>query len=302
MSVRVEVELPVWLAVGAGAGVVLFFSGFRAWRRLRLIEDTPTSRVRSLPMGRVEVQGRTAGKAELEAPLTGTPCVYYRYRIEQEVRSNRRRSWRTLAKGDSSAWGFHLEDETGRVLVDPAGAEVDIGHDWRETDPPLSTSLLQVLGRHGIDPHGLVFRKRLRFTEWRLAAGDPVYVLGVAQERPGLANERRRRIAEKLAAWKRDPDAMAHFDADRDGSVDAEEWEVVRRLAVEQVALEGEDDRVCVAADPHGDAPFYVSDREEGRVLSRHRWRAFGGIWGGAALALGCSAGLLERLGLLGRF
>jgi hypothetical protein len=68
------------------------------------------------------------------------------------------------------------------------------------------------------------------------------------------------------------------------------------------VALEGEDDRVCVAADPHGDAPFYVSDREEGRVLSRHRWRAFGGIWGGAALALGCSAGLLERLGLLGRF
>jgi hypothetical protein len=297
-----DLEASAWLAGGIVGGLVLFGAGFRAWRRLRLIEDTPTSRVRSMALGRVELAGRALGKADLEAPFTGAPCVYYRYRIEQEVRSNKRRSWRTVARGDSSAWGFYLEDDTGRVLVDPAGAEVDLSHDWKETNPELAPRLLAALARDGVDPEGWLFRKKLRFTEWHIAPGDPLYVLGVAQERPGLAGERRRRIAEKLAALKRDPEAMAHLDVDGDGRVDADEWEVARRLVVQEITTEALDDRVVVAAAPQGESPFYVTDRGEDRVRSRHRWRAIGGIYGGGALALGCGAGLLHQFGLLGRF
>ena len=132
--------------------------------------------------------------------------------------------------------------------------------------------------------------------------GVELFVLGVAQERPGLAAERRRRIAEKLAAWKRDPEAMAHLDTDGDGRVDAEEWEVARRLVVQEVSLAVVDDRVVIGAAPHGESPFYVTDRGEERVRSRHRWRAVGGIYGGGALVLGCAAGLLHQFGLLGRF
>lgn len=295
-------ETTAGLAGGALGGLVLFGRGFRAWRRLRLIEDTPTSRVRSLALGPVELCGRALGKADLEAPFTGTPCVYYRYRIEQEVRRGRHRSWRTLARGDSAAWGFLLEDETGSVLVDPAGAEMDLAHDWRETDPALAPRLLAALAREDIDPHGWLFRKRLRFTEWHVAPGDPLYVLGVAQERPGIAGERRRRIAEKLAALKRDPEAMAHLDANGDGGVDAEEWEVARRLVVQEMTLAAVEDRVVIAAAANGEAPFYITDRGEPQVRSRQRWRSLAGIYGGAALALGCGAGLLHIFGPFGRF
>jgi hypothetical protein len=297
-----DMDASVAMGVGAGAGLVAFVHGFRAWRRLRLIEDTPTARVRSMALGRVELQGRAGARVELEAPLTGLPCVFFRYEIDEERRSGRRRSWTTIARGDSNAEGFYLADETGRVLVDPTGAELQLDCDWHATDPTLGPRLVQALDRHGIAPDGWLFRKRLRFREWRIATGDPLYVLGVAQPRPGLAEERRAKITGRLTALKGDAAAMAELDADRDGRVDGDEWEVARRRVVEAVAGERDADRVVVGAAPDRESPFFVSDRPEARVLSRHRLEAFAGVFGGAALTLACGALLLDRFGRLGRF
>lgn len=288
------------LAVGLGGGVFLFFYGFRKWRHLRLIQDTPTSRVRSMALGRVELHGRAQGKGELAAPFTGVACVWYRYQIEQEVRGRHGRSWRTLDQGSSEAWPFYLEDDTGRVLVDPEGAQVDVPRDYRSIDPALTGPIGGFLNERGIDPDTFFgFRKKLRFSEWHIAPGEQVYVLGVARERGGLVHERRVRIAEKLAALKSDPEAMAHFDSDGDGRVSAEEWEVARRLTVNEVEGRGFEDRVVVTRGEHGNTPFYISDRDEKEVAKRHAWRAAGGVFGGAALALTCLGGLLHRLGAL---
>jgi hypothetical protein len=297
-----HMDASVAMGFGAGAGLLAFAHGFRAWRRLRLIEDTPTARVRSMALGRVELQGRAGARVELEAPLTGLPCVFFRYEIDEERRSGRQRRWTTVARGDSNAEGFYLVDETGRVLVDPAGADLQLDCDWRATNPTLGPRLEQVLGRHGIAPGGWLFSRRLRFREWRITAGDPLYVLGVAQPRPGLAEERRAKITARLAALKSDPTAMAALDADGDGRVDGDEWEVARRRAVEDVERERDPDRVVVAAAPNRESPFLVSDRPEARVLSRHRLEALAGVFGGAALTLACGALLLDRFGRLGRF
>jgi hypothetical protein len=58
---------------------------------------------------------------------------------------------------------------------------------------------------------------------------------------------------------------------------------------------------VVVAADAHGATPFLIADRDERSLLRARRWRALGGVVGGALLSLFCWAGLLHRLGLLGR-
>jgi hypothetical protein len=292
----------VAMLAGAGAGLVSFVHGFRAWRRLRLIEDTPTAKVRSMALGRVEIEGRAEARAELEAPLTGSACVFFRYEIEEERRSGRHRRWTTVARGDSNAQGFYLADETGRVLVDPTGAELALDCDWSETNPEIGPALARTLARHGLASEGWLFSRRRRFREWRIAAGDPLYVLGVAQARPGLAEERRAKITQRLAALKGDPAALAALDADGDGRVDGDEWEVARRGAVEAVDRERVEDRVVVAAARNGESPFLVSDRHEALLLSRHRLEAFAGVFGGAALALTCGALLLDRFGRLGRF
>jgi len=294
---------PRWslvLAFGLGAGVFLFVRGFSAWRHMRLVEDTPTSRIRSMALGRVEVRGRAEGKGPLEAPLTGRPCVWYRWRIEEEVNSNRQRRWRTLEQGSSDAWPFYVEDDTGRVLVDPQGARIEAAHDLSRVDPPLAGPLGAFVQERGIRTHGFLgLRRKLRFTEWHIAPGDPLYVLGVAQERGGLVHERRVRITEKLAVLRADPEAMAGFDLDGDGHVSGDEWDVARRLALQEVELAGFEDRVVIARDADGRAPFYVSDRDERAVIRSHRWSAVGGVFGGAALALGSAAALLHKVELL---
>jgi len=295
-------DASVAMLAGASAGLFSFLHGFRAWRRLRLIEDTPTAKVRSMALGRVELEGRAEARSELEAPLTGLPCVFFRYEIEEERRSGRHRRWTTIARGDSNAQGFYLADETGRVLVDPTGAELALDCDWSATNPSVGPALAHTLARHDLASEGWLFSKRRRFREWRIAAGDPLYVLGVAQARPGLAEERREKITERLATLKSDPEALAALDADGDGRVDGDEWEVARRRAVEAVDRERAPDRVVVAAAPDRESPFLVSDRPEARVLSRHRLEAFAGVFGGAVLALACGALLLDRFGRLGRF
>lgn len=307
-------QLPAWQAIsqddprlallllaGIAAGVGAFFQGFRVWRRLRLIQDTPTSKVRSLALGRVELHGRAEEKAALESPFTSQRCVWYRWKVEEEVESNRRRRWRTLASGDSAAWPFYLEDETGRVLVDPRGARVEIDADYRETNPDLSGPASGFLAEQGVRTQGFLgFGRRLRLSEWHIGPGDTLFVLGLAQERGGLVHERRVRIAEKLAALKADADAMAHMDTDGDGRVSAEEWEVARRLAVGEVETEGFEDRVVVGA-AAGGGPFYIADRSEREVLRKHGFGALAGVFGGALLAVACLGGLLFRLGVIGR-
>ncbi len=280
-------------AAGVAGGIAAFGWGFKVWRRMRLIVDTPTAKVRSMPMGRVELRGRAQEKAELQAPITKRPCVYYRYTVEEERRSGKNRTWVTVDRGDSSAWAFYLEDETGSVLLMPEGASVEIACDFEAKHGGLSGL---IFGREpSFDPSPWMNRgwlgvasKKLRFREWRIHAGEALYVLGVSQERGGIAAERRRRILDKLRALKSDPDAMAHFDRDQDGDISSAEWEVARQLTVQEVVREAVDDRVVIAADPNRDAPFFVSDQGESSLVARHRWKAALGVFGGAALSVVC--------------
>jgi hypothetical protein len=58
-------------------------AGVNRYRQRSLIADTPTSKVRSLAMGRVELQGTVEPIGEtFTAPFSNDECVLYRYSIE----------------------------------------------------------------------------------------------------------------------------------------------------------------------------------------------------------------------------
>ena len=64
------------------------FSAYQAWRNLcvvRLIEDTPAAKIRSAPQGYVEIEGigRMMDGPPIIAKVSGLPCVWYRYKIEE---------------------------------------------------------------------------------------------------------------------------------------------------------------------------------------------------------------------------
>ena len=112
-----------YLALAAGGALNLLFGVTTAWWR-RTMADLPTSKIRSLAMGPVELKGRSRSRQPLTSPVTRQPCVYYEveyYRIVQDAQKGN--SHRSLeSRIDSSLVPFYLADGPDVVLLDPSDA------------------------------------------------------------------------------------------------------------------------------------------------------------------------------------
>jgi E3 Ubiquitin ligase len=177
-----------WPVLGACAGVYLFIHGFLLLQRKRLIMNTPASKVRSAAMGLVEVSGLAAGPYTMLAPITGMPCYYYRTMAWQWKREGKNSNWVKVAD-ESLHVPFYLEDNTGRVLVNPQGAEMEIHRDFHdEFSQSLFSSTLEIpanvtgfLVRHGVSTDC-----KIKIEEYCVKPKNALFVLGTLSENPGL--------------------------------------------------------------------------------------------------------------------
>jgi len=178
----------MWAVVGACAGVYLFYRGFRMLQRKRLILNTPASKIRSASMGLVEVSGLAVGPYTVTAPITGMPCYYYRTV-----------AWRWEQRGKNSEWvkvadenlhvPFFLDDNSGRVLVDPQGAELDIHCDFKEEfSNSIFSSSLEIPGNVAdfVSRHGVGSDHKLKIEEYCIKPKNALFVLGTLATNPGL--------------------------------------------------------------------------------------------------------------------
>jgi hypothetical protein len=108
-----------------GVGLYWFFEGFRVYHKYRMLADMPESRIRSLAMGLVEIQGSASGDQTLTSPLSHTSCFLYKVAIERWETDHGRGRW-VHYWTDIRAVRFYIGDATGQVLVDPSGAEYDL--------------------------------------------------------------------------------------------------------------------------------------------------------------------------------
>jgi hypothetical protein len=257
---------------GAAASAAGFYLVFHWLRHLRLVADTPTASIRSAAQGYAEFEGQAQmmdGEPIL-APLSGTPCVWYRYAVK--FKPEGRNDWRTVEQGDSGAI-FHLDDGTGSCIVDPDGAKVipSVRLNWR--------------GQHrrpGFGPRGGWFERWLnggpyRYTEERIDEGDSLYALGWFAGLPGAdpatPNEE---VRDLLARWKRDPvELKRRFDGDGDRQISLEEWERAREEAARQVTAswheQSASDEAPLLRKPGDGRPFVLSTRPQADLARRLR-------------------------------
>jgi len=119
----------MYLIFGFASGCFMFWQGFAVRNKKKLIENIPTSKTRSVAIGLTEVKGvAEVNQRTLESPFSKEPCVYYCYEVWQRVSSGKRSYWKTIAKGESNDV-FYLQDETGKILIDPVGAETHLSVD-----------------------------------------------------------------------------------------------------------------------------------------------------------------------------
>lgn len=171
------------------AGIIAFMNGFRVIWKKRLLENTPTSKARSVAMGMVEVQGTITPFQEITvAPFSGTQCVWFRYELEEEREQrdkdgNIEKYWVDI---DTAAWRvpFFVQDDTGKILVDSTNCAVETAIDRRGV-----RILESELPQYVIDRvKGKLGRGRpLRYTERFIKIGEPLFVLGFAGDNPFVA-------------------------------------------------------------------------------------------------------------------
>ncbi len=269
----------LWLIALGGAATGMF-SAWRYFRRATALADTATARIRSAPQGYVELKGRAAmmGGDPVLAPLSGLCCVWYRYRVEEKSTGGK---WRTLDKGISDAL-FWIEDETGRCVVDPDGAEfVKSSRDvwFGGTGPRLLAGM-----EHGLPQWIGSLRgvgRNLRYTEQRILPGEEVHVLGLFSTAGSAVRpmNTRREVAHLLESWKRDSRRMALFDRNGDGQIDSGEWAAARTAARKQIAREQQawttEPDVHVLRNPNDwQRPYLISAVSERRLVNRYLGRA----------------------------
>ncbi|MDH5357396.1 MAG: E3 ubiquitin ligase family protein [Gammaproteobacteria bacterium] len=253
--------------------LMAFYRMIRWHQHARTIENMPTAKIRSAAQGYVEVIGQTKlmDGPVITSPLTGKNCVWYRYKIEEKVRHYNARGkshthWQVVKKEISEEL-FLLEDDTGRCVVDPDGADVITTHkrSWysRLDNPPK------------------------RYTEELILVNEPLYAIGLFKTVAEVEGHKiREHVSHLLREWKREPQQLLEqYDSNRDGQLDTDEWEKTRQSAEQQVKQEhGQREKLqqlhILKRSPHNDQAFTLSNISEKKLIQQYRVRALLALMG----------------------
>lgn len=172
-------------------GIIIYIIAFYFLKIKHLIQNTPTSKIRSVAMGFAEVGGKVIPYEDygtMMSPFSNEKCVYYRYLIEEYRSTGKSSSWVTIKKGTENRL-FYIQDETGRILVDPNKASIDISksnvyNSAMGKDPPQN--VLRFLEMENIRFEGILFgiNKRMRYTEYIIKPYDSLYIMGTVEDNP----------------------------------------------------------------------------------------------------------------------
>jgi hypothetical protein len=200
-----------WL--GWAIAVFSLVASLRACHRRRLIDNLPTSQTQGVFIGLVELKGTAQCERPLVSFLAATKCVYYSYEIQErwsrlvtETESDgrggtrtvtrRERGWTTIDSQTEST-PFYLQDDTGSLLVCPAGARIEALGVFSETCSPMDPLY------YGKGPaSGLLDSDQVRsFSEKAVPLSAPLFIVGQARERQDI-------VAPEIAADPKAPEYL----------------------------------------------------------------------------------------------
>lgn len=166
---------------GCLCGIYIFGQGLFMLRRARRERMSAVSTIRDAGPGLLHVGGLTEGDPTLLAAVSGKSCFYYRATVWRQEDSTQDDAWEKAAE-ETMSKPFVLNDTTGRILVDPGGAEVDMPRDTHEeygktllaTHTDIPARLEDFLTRNKVDT-----RTALRVEEYLIPLGAEVFVYGM---------------------------------------------------------------------------------------------------------------------------
>ena len=243
--------------------------GFYFIRHGRIMQDTPTSKIRSASQGFVELEGqaRSIDDKPLTAPGTRTDCVWYDFKAEEYQNKgwfdtgNRKDKWTTVS-ADRSPFSFYIDDGTGVCAIDPDVATVK-----------AKFTKVWTQGNY-------------RYTESRIDEREKIYCLGQFETNQGPSRHKVIKESTRVALnqLKKDrKELLRKFDTNGDGEIDLDEWNIARSAARVQAEKEVDDDyeptQHHVLVKPFNRKnPYIVSCFGEDELTARYRLYSVGSL------------------------
>ena len=135
-------------------------------------------------MGMVEVSGLAVGPYTMTAPVTAKPCYFYRTQAWELKQRGKNKEWVQVAR-ECNHIPFFLDDNTGRVLVDPREAELDLYCDFQQefcdsfftVKDPAPANVRDFLARYGVETNN-----KIRVEEHCIKPKNALFILGTLAE------------------------------------------------------------------------------------------------------------------------
>ncbi len=294
-----QVGIIILLVILVVISGVSLYGIFRFFHRSRVIDDTPTSKIRSAHQGFVELEGegRLMKGTPIVSPLSGRHCLWYRFKIEHRVKEHDIGSsnnhaltnshWETVNSGVSDNL-FLLSDETGICVVDPEGAVItpSFSKTWYGSRSFNASDIASADA--ALSLARLTGNNNYRYTEKRIDVGEALYILGRFKTIGGRREklDKKGEVRDLLAKWKNRPDfLLAGFDDNGDGEIDMGEWQKVVAKA-EQYVEKSFGERLVqpeihtVSQPIDSRRPFIISVESQEAIAGKYRWYSRGSIIG----------------------
>jgi hypothetical protein len=136
----------------------------------------------------VELSGLAIGPYTVAAPVTSRPCYCYRTFVWEWKQAGRSKQWVKVA-AECMHVPFFLDDNTGKVMVDPRGADLDLHQDFQQefcdgfftTKQEVPPKVRSFLSRHGVNT-----TNKIKVEEFCIKPKNALFLLGTLDENPGL--------------------------------------------------------------------------------------------------------------------
>ncbi len=215
----------LYLLLGGG---YFLWRGFKNLKLHRKISGLATSKARSMAMGLVELSGVARPAFPRQDPVYSKPCCYFRLKLEQYRSSGKSGHWVTIHEDSSDGSPFYCQDITGKVVIVPKNPEIHFTNRFVFKNGIFGTKDSSAVAFFNSRWKGL---SSLRLTMNVLREGDPLYVNGCALPRhirisSENAPDQPISMSEAARELKKDPEAMKSLDVNKDGHIDAQEFEI----------------------------------------------------------------------------
>jgi len=287
-------EIVVILIVLTIICALSLYSIFRYFHRSRMIDDTPTSKIRSAHQGFVELEGvgRLMQGTPIISPLSHQQCLWYSYKIEHKTntgisRNGQNNSWEVINSGVSDNL-FLLNDGSGICVIDPEGATItpSFSRTWYGSREFQINGMAGMGSSSGALTQLMGNNNNYRYTEKRIDIGHDLYILGRFKTVGGRREkfDESAEVRDLLSTWKKKPNALlARFDENGDGEIDMQEWQKVMEAAQQEVNQNLTERLVqpeihTISKPLDGRRPYIISVESQEDIAGKYRWYSRGSI------------------------